>query len=421
MKHTLLSLLALFSPCALAATTLPTTDRDWTDDVKAALVAYENKDTFVQKVWFSTIMQYQMFAVQPNGSNGQHLKEGASPYNDEFRRTWVCADVNLASDTHLFTWLRLGGLPTRRAYENGRSYRTYNYFSLMYLAFEQKIKSVRGLTVSGGKLQPFIGTENIYGGAELKCVERSYAAIQYDFDSNWGIDLTWRPNEQDMLFFQMFANDAAAYAKMPENRDRYRDGRGFKGEFGWEDKCFIVMGGSHKFGVTEGSYHELSAQYAHDFNNAYHGRRYRGENCFGLGVKDALAIGYDYKAECFAVMTNALLNFETMDGSGSNSFGFVVRPVYSLTPHVDLVTRYTVMRGDDACRFIGDGTVLSQVDTGLYVDSLHAFYLGANYYLSARNIDAAKIMFGAEYLRAREGGSNSYNGWTYSCAFRTCF
>ncbi len=424
MKHTLFSLLALFSPCALAATTQP--DRDWTDGIKDAMVVYQNDDTFLQKVRFSTIMQYQMFAVQPNGSNGQHLKKGAAPYNDEFRRTWLCAYLDFNTDTQLFTWLRLGGLPTRRAYDNGRSYRTYNYFSLMYLAVEQKIKCVKGLSLMAGKIQPFIGTENIMGGAELKCVERSYTAIQYDFDSNWGIDLTYRPNANDALFFQLFANDAAHYTKANEHTDHYRDGRGFKGEFGWEDKCFTIIGASHKFGVTETGCHELSAQYAHDFNNAYHGKRRAGANCFGLGVKDVVSLGYDYKGERWAVMSNVLMNFETMGGAGSNSFGFVVRPVYSLTPHIDLVTRYTVMRGDDACRLIGDGTVISQVDTdsffgNLYVDSLHAFYLGANYYISARNQDAAKIMFGAEYTTARQNGSDCYNGWTYSLAFRTCF
>ncbi len=394
---------------------------DWTDDIKQALVVYENEDTFVQKVRFQSIMQYQMAVVQPNGSNGNHLREGASPFNDEFRRTWLCAYMDLATDTQLFTWLRVGGMPTRRKFADGQSRRTYNYFSLMYLAFEQKISAVKGLSFAAGKLQPLIGTENIYGGAELKCVERSYAAIQYDFDSNWGIDVYYRPNDNDFFFFQIFANDAAAYDKMPDNPDHYRDGRGFKGEFGWEDKCAIILGGSHKFGVTESGHQEFSAQYAHDFNNSYHGRRRPGANCFGLGVKDVISLGYDYKQDKLAVMSNVLMNFEPMDGHGSKSFGFVVRPVYSITPHVDLVARYTTMTGKGACRLIGDGYTYNQVDTGFYVDSLHAFYLGANYYLSARNIDAAKIMFGAEYLTAREGGSDCYNGWTYSCAFRTCF
>ncbi len=417
----ILSFLSLVTLGGIAAATQPIPDRDWTDEVKEALVVYENPDTFVQKVRFSSIMQYQMTAVQPNGGNGHHLRKGATPFNDEFRRTWACAYVDFATDTQLFTWLRVGGLPTRRAYENGRGYRTYNYFSLMYLAIEQKIKAVKGLTLMAGKIQPFIGTENIHSGAELKCIERSYAAIQYDFDSNWGIDLTYRPNENDMFFFQLFANDAAAYAKMPDNPDHYRDGRGFKGEFGWEDKCFTIIGGSHKFGVTESGFHELSAQYAHDFNNAYHGRRRPGANCFGLGVQDALSLGYDYKGNRFAVMSNAIMNFETMGGTGSNSFGFVVRPVYSLTPHIDLVARYTVMRGDGACRLIGDGYTYNQVDTDFYVDSLHAFYIGTNFYLSARNPDATKLMLGAEYVTARKDGESSYNGWTYTAAVRTYF
>ncbi len=416
-----LSLLPLLALSGLAAASQPAPDRDWTDDIKEALVLYENPDNFVQKVRLSTIMQYQWSAVQPNGSNGLHLRDGAAPLNEEFRRTWVCAYVDLASDTQLFTWLRLGGLPTRQAYANGYSRRTYNYFSLMYLALEQKIHAVDGLTLMVGKIQPFLGTENIYGGAELKCVERSYAAIQYDFDSNWGIDLTWKPNKQDTFFLQVFANDAAHYAKANDHSDHYRDGRGFKGEFGWEDKCFTILGASHRFGVTESGYQEISAQYAHDFNNAYHGKRRPGANNFGLGVKDALALGYDYKHDRFAVMSNLLFNFERQDGQGSNNAGFVVRPVYSLTPHIDLVARYTAMVGDKACRLIGDGTIYSQVDTDLYVDSLHAFYLGANFYASARNQDAAKIMFGAEYTTARRNGSDCYNGWTYSVALRSAF
>ncbi len=422
LKQTLATILALGSfAAAAAASPLTLPERDWTDDVKDALVVYKNPDTFLQKVRLSAIMQYQMSAVQPNGSNSQHLKKGAAPYNDEFRRTWLCAYADFATDTQLFTWLRVGGLPTRRAYDNGRSHRTYNYFSLMYLALEQKIRAVDGLSLMVGKIQPFIGTENIYGGAELKCVERSYAAIQYDFDSNWGIDLTYRPNEADSFFFQLFANDAAHYAKANDHRDHYRDGRGFKGEFGWEDKCFTVLGASHRFGITESGYHEFSGQYAHDFNNAYHGKRRPGANCFGLGVKDILALGYDYKHDRLAVMSNIIFNFETMDGSGSNSMGFVVRPVYSLTPHIDLVARYTTMAGDGACRLIGDGTIYSQTNTGLYVDSLHAFYLGVNFYASARNQDAAKIMFGAEYTTARRDGSDCYNGWTYTCALRSFF
>ncbi len=413
IRQLLLSLI-LAMGCFAAA------DRDWTDDVKDALIIYKNEDTFLQKVRLSAIMQFQMASVQPNGSNSHHLRQSAAPLNEEFRRAWACAYADFASGTQLFTWLRLGGLPMRQTYEDGTSRRNYTYFSLMYLALQQDIKAVKGLTLMAGKIQPFIGTENFYSGAGLKCVERSITAIQYDFDSNWGIDLTYAPNEQDKFFFQLFANDAAIYAKPVHHSDAYRDGRGFKGEFGWEDKCFTIIGASHKFGVTESGCHELSAQYAHDFNNAYHSKRRAGANCFGLGVKDVLSLGYDYKHDRLAVMSNLIMNFETMGGHGSNSVGFVLRPVYSLTPHIDLVCRYTTMRGDGACRLAGDCYICTQTNADAWVDSLHAFYLGANYYFSARNPDALKLMFGAEYVTARKDGSDCYNGWEFLTSFR-CF
>ncbi len=394
---------------------------DWTDDVSKALCLYDNENAFVQKVRFSAIMQYQMAVVQPNGSNGLHFRQGAGAFVEEMRRTWADLCLDFASGTQLFTRVRLGGFPSRMSYEDGTARRNYNYFGLNYLILKQDIPAVKGLSLSVGKSQPLIGTENYLGSAEIKCVERSVANIQYDFDASWGIELNYAPNADNSVFFQLFANDAAHYMKANEHADHYRDGRGFKGEFGWEDKCFAVVGGTHRFGVTESGFHQLSAQYAHDFNNAYHGRRQPGANCFGLGVKDVLVLGYDYQQDKLALMSNLYFNFERMDAQGSNSTGLVLRPVYSLTPHVDLVARYTTMMGDGACRLAGDPYICSQTTADAYVDSLHAFYLGANFYASAKNPNAAKIMFGAEYLTARKNGSDCYNGWTYSVSFRTCF
>lgn len=56
---------------------------------KKALTVYNNEDSFVTKVRFAWMEQYQMASVQPNGSNGLHLKDGGSPFNHEFRRSWV--------------------------------------------------------------------------------------------------------------------------------------------------------------------------------------------------------------------------------------------------------------------------------------------------------------------------------------------
>ena len=56
-----------------------------------------------------------------------------------------------------------------------------------------------------------------------------------------------------------------------------------------------------------------------------------------------------------------------------------------------------------------------------WVDSLHAFDIGANVYASAKYKDAAKIMFGAEYTTARKNGQDCYNGWEFTTALRSNF
>ncbi len=423
MNRLTLTTLALCGSLAASAADTPVSEeRDWTDAVKDALVVYDNPDTFLQKVQFSTVVQYQMASVQPNGSNGLHLKDGAGPFNDEFRRVWAAVNFTFDTDTELFIETRVGGMPWRNTYPGGgHSRRDYSYFSLFYLILTQQVPGVEGLTFTAGKLQPYIGVENMLASAALKCPDRSMILGQYGFDSNWGFDFTYRPNKADTFMIQFFANDAAAYAKSNEHPDRYRDGRGFKGEFGWEDKGFIVTHAAHKFGMNSQGFHEVTLQYAHDFCDAYHGKRNPGANYYGLGVKDAVSLAYEYKHDRFSMLSNALFNFETIGGHGSNNMGFFAQPVYALTPHVDLVARYTVMMGDDACCLGADRYTCTQTTADVWVDSLHAFYLGANYYFSARNPDAAKLMFGAEYITARKNGSDCHNGWAFLCCLRFSF
>ena len=79
------------------------------------------------------------------------------------------------------------------------------------------------------------------------------------------------------------------------------------------------------------------------------------------------------------------------------------------------------MTGHDACKLGADRYICTQTDSASWVDSLHAFYLGANVYASAKHKDAAKIMFGAEYTTARKGGKDYYNGWEFTTALRSNF
>ncbi len=412
--------LAAAQPATVSPRPHDTTPRDWTDDVKAALLVYDNKDSFVQKLRFSLREQFQVAVVQPNGSNGLHLRDGASPVNQEFRRTWLGVDADFACGTHFHAWLRPGGLPARETFADGRTRRHFSYTNFYDIYIRQDIHAVEGLSVSVGKLKPMFTTEFSTSSSSLLCLERSVVASQFGFDSNWGVDVTYEPNKQNKFYFQLFANDRAPAGKSLRHADVYRDGRGLKGEFGWEDKCYTIIGASRCFGLSEEGYHRISAQYAHDFNNAYHGRREAGANYYGPAVQDAFSLGYDFRRGPLTFMSNLVLSLETMD-HGSHNVGLVLQPSWRLNPHVELVFRYTGMVGDDACRLAADRYICTQTDAPAWADSLHAFYFGADFYASAHNPHAAKLMLGAEYTTARAQGPHDFNGWVFSSAVRFNF
>ncbi len=395
--------------------------RDWTDELKDALVVHDNKEDIVRKVRFSLRQQFQVAAVQPNGSNGLHLKDGASPVNQEFRRSWLGVTVDFAGGTQFHTWARVGGLPVRETYRDGRTRRNFSYAGIYNIYLRQEIAALEGLSVKAGKVSPLFSSEYITSSANMLCMERSVLCNQFGFDSNWGVELNYEPNRQDRVFFQLLANDRASASKSPSHPDAYRDGRGLKGEFGWEDKCYAIIGASHTFAESGHGWHRVSAQYAHDFNNVYHGRRKPGANHYGIGVKDALSLGYDMKHGQLAFMANLVAAFETMGGQGSNNVGLVLQPSWRLNEHVELVCRYTGMLGDGACKLGADRYIGTQTTAPAWVDSLHAFYLGADFYASPHNPHAAKLMIGAEYVTARAGGTNAYNGWEFSSAIRFNF
>ena len=424
MKAITLSLIAAGAACAGEAITLSTkpTPTDWVDAVKQALVVYENKDTFVTKVALTTRQQWQMASVQPNGSNGLHLKDGATPYNDEFRRNWIGANVYTRTGTQFHTYVRIGGLPVRDTYAGGRTKKNYSYTGFYDIWLKQNIDAVKGLTLRVGKFAPSFTSDFRMSNASMPCVERCYVANQFALDTNWGAELNYTsPDKKNILYLQVFANDRASSSHSLAHRDNYGRGQGFEGEFGWEDKCFAIIGATHKFNVTENGYHAISGEYVHDFNNAYHGRRRPGANNYGIDFKDAISLGYEVKYNKLTVMTNAVAAFEQQDGNGTNNIGLEIQPVYAVHPNVDLVFRYNGMTGKGACKLGADRYICNQTTSPSWVDSLHAFYFGVNLYASAKAKDAAKIMFGAEYTTARKDGQDCYNGWEFTTALRTNF
>lgn len=387
---------------------------------KKGMTVYENKDNFVTKVRFAWMEQYQMASVQPNGSNGVHLKDGGSPFNHEFRRSWVGVYVDLNTGTQFHSWARIGGLPYRHTFKNGRTVRGFSYTDLFDIWVKQDIKTVKGLSVKAGKLKPLFTTDYSTSSSALACVERSFVGNQYALDSNWGLDVTYAPNKEDTFYLQLLANDRANASKSNSHRDVYRDGRGLKGEFGWEDKFYAIAGASHKFNVTDSGYHKVSVQYVHDFNNSYDNGTAPGANCYGIGVKDALSVGYEIKKDKWLFLANIVGNCEMQNGGGNN-IGLQLQPVYSLTDRVDLVFRYTGMTGDNACKLAADRYICTNTTASSWVDSINAFYFGADFYLAPKDKNMLKLMLGAEYTTARKNGADCYNGWEYTSAVRWNF
>ena len=415
-----LSALLALSAGAAEVTQKKAENRDWTDAVKDALTVYNNKDTFVQKVKFAWMEQFQVADVQPAGRNGTHLKPGATPVNQEFRRSWVGLNIDFSSGTKFHTWGRIGGLPYRCTYEDGRKVKHYTYTDLFDIWVSQDIKRVKGLTVKVGKIKPLITTDYSTPSSAIYCVERSIVGNQFGLDSNWGLDVTYAPSKQDKFYVQLFANDRASSDKNMKHTDVYRDGRGLKGEFGWEDKCYGILGASHKFHVTESGFHGLSAQYGHDFNNVRHRGR-KGANCYGLNTQDVLSLGYEFKYDKFYLLTNLVACWEANNGTGKNNIGLQLQPMYSVCPHVDLIFRYTGSTGRNSCKLAADRYICTQTIAPSWVDSIHTFYLGADVYVSAKDKNAAKIMFGAEFAHARKAGKSCYDGWEFTTAFRWNF
>ncbi len=419
------SLLTLSASCLLDFNALASQADELTDAISQAMILHEDEQTFLRKAKLSAIMQYQVAMVQPNGSNGQHLREGASPMNQEFRRMWLGLSMDFKSATSFGTYWKFGGLPSRESYANGYTDKNYTYAGIFDLWVKQELSEKHGLSLKAGKLKTLFLDDFLTSNTQIKTVERSMLTNQTLHESNWGVEFRWQPKQHSYLFLQALANDRAQTMKGMSSADSYRDGRGLKGEFGWEDKFFVILGGQHRFDEREGHWQQLTFQYTHDFDNSYDNGTQYGTNSWGIGVKDALAFGHHLQSGDWSFATQLLGNFEILKApqqhGQAKSLGFTFMPVYKINEHVELVARYTFMAGDDGVKLGSDRFIASQTTADTWVDSVHAFYMGANFYYSAKNPNAAKFMLGAEYTAARNDGQSAYTGWTIMSAVRFFF
>ncbi len=423
MKTLFPTIVALTSFTAAEAHSISLADA--VEELKEALVLYQDDESFVRKVKLGIIAQYQMAVTQPNGSNGAHLRVGASPYNDEFRRVWATMKADFASDTSLNAIWKFGGIPSMESYSNGQGVGNYSYAGLFTLYLDQKVRALDGLSVKLGKIKTLFLDEYLRSNMYIPTVERSLLYHQYLIESNWGIELHYAPTEDDYVYFQFMANDRACGSYAPTHSDGYFIGDGLEGEFGWEDKAFITAGAKHRLQGGEGSFHDISFQYTHDFNNVYDGDRQAGANNYGAKVKDAITFGHQMRQHDFYLDTALLVNLELQKadytrGSGK-SVGLSIMPRYRVSPSVELVARYAVLSGKGAVSLAGERYLVKQTTADTMVDSANSFYVGANYFFVPEDPHAVKLMMGAEYLYTRKDGAGAYSGWTYSAALRFFF
>ncbi len=416
-------IVALSSFAAVEAHTVSLDDS--VRELKDALVVYKDEESFVRQAKLGLIIQYQMAVTQPNGSNGMHLRDGASPFNDEFRRIWATMKVDFASDTSFNAIWKFGGMPSMESYPNGQGVDNYSYAGLFTLYLDQKINAVDGLSLKLGKIKTLFLDEYLRSNMFIPTVERSLLYNQTLHEANWGIELHYAPTKHDYAYFQFLANDRACGSYAPGHSDGYFIGDGLKGEFGWEDKAFITMGAKHRLQDGEASFQDITFQYTHDFNNIYDGRRRAGANNYGVGVKDAITFGHQMRQDDFYLDTAVLVNLEVQKadftrGSGK-SVGLSVMPRYRISPHVELVARYAVLSGKGAVSLGGERYIVKQTTADTIVDSANSFYLGANYFFIPEDPHAVKFMLGTEYITSRKDGAGAYSGWTYSAALRFFF
>ncbi len=418
-----ISLLSLLGASELRAHALPTDSL--VEAAKDALVIYKDEESFVRQVKLGLIAQYQVAIVQPNGSNGLHLRDGASPVNQEFRRLWATLQADFATQTSFHMIWKFGGIPSMDSYANGYEVDNYSYAGIFTAYFDQKIPALEGLSMKVGKVKTLFLDEYIRPNMAIPTVERSLLYHQSLIESNWGMELRYAPHTGSYAYVQLLANDRACGSYAPNHPDMYGTGEGLKGEWGMEDKLFMTAGGKYRVLEGEDRYQDITLQYTHDFNNVYDGRRQSGANNYGMRVKDALTVGHQLREGAFYLDTALLANLELQNadytrGSGK-SIGLSIMPRYRIGSYIELVARYAVMSGRGAVTLGGERYLMKQTTADALVDSANSFYVGANFYLAPEHPDGAKILLGAEYLTTRKGGESAYNGWTYTAALRFHF
>ncbi len=375
-------------------------------------VLYENEDSFIRKVKLNLRGQYQMASVNPSGDN--NFRPGSGGHNDEWRRTYLGAQIWLGDGTWRINNLtNVGGLEGRETQKGGAWVHNHTDWSLYELYLE---KTLPGVKVLAGKLTPHITYEYCQSSAAIKTIERSALCNQLSPISNWGLEANFQKDKKSFYHsYGVYLN-----ANGTELKDEL--------QFHTEDNLFAMV--SFRMpGVSHGLEYNTAFQYAHNFTE-WRGRTKAAWSQYqGIGAQDVLSLSWDVKCdERNTVMVNALAGIGVVGQPGAkNVYGLVFQYTLGLgcmglSDQVEYVFQYQYGTGRDSVKMNGR-YVPNVTNYAGWVDSMHSFYWGLNFYLCPKSINTAKLMLGAEYVdsESARAGVRAFHGWSFLAAMRFNF
>lgn len=370
-------------------------------------VLYRNDSSWIRKVKLTLIGQYQAAAVSPNGANRFCPDSGG--HDSEWRRAYLGGDIVMGDGSwRLSNLTNVGDLEGRHREIRGEWTGSHTEWSLYELYLEKTLSCAR---FRAGKLTPHLTSEYSLASSQIKTVERSALCNELIPVSNWGLEARFQKNPEGLSHtYGVYLN-----ANGTDLKDEI--------QFHSSDNVFALLAMKWKVKSSAWDSQSVGYQYAHNFTE-WRGRKYpAGSDYCGPGAQDVVSLSWNAERGALSVMGNLLAGIGLVGQPGAkNVYGLVLQPVYRISPHWEGVFQYQCSFGKESVR-LNSRYVPSVTHYSSWVDSMHSFYLGLNWYLCPEAVNAVKLMMGVEYVtsHADSEAAKAFNGWSLYGAVRFKF
>lgn len=387
---------------------------DWMGNWPKLYAADKKENPYIQEFNLSLRMQYQAGWTKPNGEHSQ-----GGGHDDGFRRFRMGANAKMLNGKlKLVNVWDIGGVVSGRAKSSDGTWHHVDTKAHLYEL--NGTYTAKPVDISVGKMKPAITSEYKTSSSAIITVERSVLVNQLRPETNWGIQFK-NSDKKDKIgwLFGTYLN-AEGGGK-----------RGDELEFNSEDNAFVMGSLSYDTSGVITKKGRVWLDYIHNFTDYIGDEKYPAygnERAYkGPGARDIAALSWDMEQNRFSMVTELMAGFSIANAPTSeakNLYGLVLMPSYKFSPNWEGVFRYQYATGKDAIKVEKRYATTTTTSTK-YADSLHAFYLGLNYYIDSKNPNMAKIMAGIEYSNYKNDKGHdqkyAFTGLTYYLSFRTNF